>query len=151
VAGVRYSFDPTLAAGSRIVNLVVDDSNGAEAGSDSVVVVENGVLDATAANQNFRTVTLGYLAGGGDGYPFPASDDAAANMVSLVVDDQFTGTATFAEDGTEQDALAEYLLANHPVDGSSNFAEADTTAENDTVIQNLSVVPVDTILPVVQP
>ncbi len=151
VAGVRYSFDPTLAAGSRIVNLVIDDSNGAEAGSDSVVVVENGVLDATAANQSFRIVTLGYLAGGGDGYPFPASDDAAANMVSLVVDDQFTGTATFAEDGTEQDALAEYLLANHPVDGSSNFAEADTTAENDTVIQNLSVVPVDTILPVAQP
>lgn len=151
VAGVRYSFDPTQAAGSRIVNLVVEDSNGAAAGGSAVVVVENGVLDATAANQNFRIVTLGYLAGGGDGYPFPASDDAAANMVSLVVDDQFTGTATFAEDGTEQDALAEYLLANHPLDGSNNFAAADTAAENDTVIQNLSVVPVDTVLPVAQP
>ena len=75
----------------------------------------------------------------------------AANRVSLVVDDQFSGKATFAEDGTEQDALAEYLLVNHPADGSSNFAELDTRAENDTVIQNLSVVPADTVLPVAQP
>ena len=145
VAGIRYSFDPTQDADSRIVNLVVLDSNGAEADGDTVTIVENGALDATAATQTFRMVTLGYLGTGGDGYPFPYTD-AAADFVDLEEAGVQSGAATFADNGTEQDAFAEYLLANHPTDGSNNFADEDTDAANDSVIQNLSVVETDTVL-----
>ena len=48
-----------------------------------------------------------------------------------------TGEATFAPDGTEQDALAEYLADNF---GSADnpFTAADTGRENDTRLQNLA-------------
>jgi glycerophosphoryl diester phosphodiesterase len=48
-----------------------------------------------------------------------------------------TGVATFAADGSEQDALAEYLAANHsPV---TPFQAADTAQALDSRLQNLSV------------
>ncbi|MGH1439540.1 MAG: 5'-nucleotidase C-terminal domain-containing protein [Cellvibrionaceae bacterium] len=162
VAGIRFSFDPSetaqtvdtsgaqpvvATAGSRIRNLIVLDDNGATAGGNEVVVVRDGVLDATAATQTFRIVTLGFLAGGGDSYPFP--NGAAANAVDLEMEDIQTGAVTFADDGTEQDALSEYLNANFPADTDAltpSFDEEDTDADADTVIQNLSIVPADTVL-----
>lgn len=162
VAGIRFSFDPSetaqtvdtsgaqpvvATAGSRIRNLIVLDDNGATTGGNEVVVVRDGVLDATAATQTFRIVTLGFLAGGGDSYPFP--NGAAANAVDLEMEDIQTGAVTFADDGTEQDALSEYLNANFPADTDAltpSFDEEDTDADADTVIQNLSIVPADTVL-----
>ncbi|TQV68160.1 bifunctional metallophosphatase/5'-nucleotidase [Exilibacterium tricleocarpae] len=162
VAGIRFSFDPSrtaqtvddsvrppvvASAGSRIRNLVVLDDNGADAGGSEVVVVQDGVLNPAAAAQTFRVVTLGFIAGGGDRYPFPA--DAGANVVDLRQSGVQTGFATFADDGTEQDALAEYLNANFPADadaGTPAYDEADTEAEDDRIIQNLSVVAADTVL-----
>ena len=47
-----------------------------------------------------------------------------------------TGAATFADDGTEQDALAEYLAANF-ADADDAFDMADTGRDQDTRIQNL--------------
>lgn len=166
VAGIRFSFDPAATAqtvdtsgvqpivataGSRIINLVVEDDNGAQASGNEVVIVNNGVLDATAATQTFRIVTLGFLAGGGDSYPFPA--DVAANVVDLEEEDVQSGNATFADNGTEQDALSEYLYSNFPIDAVDTgdafpaYTDTDTTAADDTRIQNLNAVPADTILP----
>jgi hypothetical protein len=55
-----------------------------------------------------------------------------------VEDGALTGAATFADDGTEQDALAEYLNDNfNPANGGVAFSEADTGPEGDTRIQNL--------------
>ncbi|UTW44977.1 bifunctional metallophosphatase/5'-nucleotidase [bacterium SCSIO 12696] len=162
VAGIRFSFDPAqvaqtvddslspsivATAGSRIRNLVVLDDNGAEAGGNQVVVVRDGVLDPTAATQTFRIVTLGFLAGGGDRYPFPSA--SVANLVDLEVEGLQLGNVTFADEGTEQDALAEFLFTNFPADtdpSTPSFSDEDREAVNDTVIQNLSIVPADTVL-----
>jgi 2',3'-cyclic-nucleotide 2'-phosphodiesterase (5'-nucleotidase family) len=166
VSGIRFSFDPdntaqtvdttgaqpvVATAGSRVVNLVVEDDNGAQAGGNEVVVVNNGVLDPTAATQTFRIVTLGFLAGGGDSYPYPA--DTAANVVDLEEEGVQAGNVTFADNGTEQDALSEYLYTNFPVDAVDTadalpaFTDADTEAADDTRIQNLNIVTTDTVLP----
>ena len=64
---------------------------------------------------------------------------AAADVVDLSESDTATGDFTFANDGTEQDALAEYLGDNFPTTGTEAFSEEDTAAEEDTVIINLSL------------
>lgn len=162
VAGIRFSFDPSEAAqtvdvsgdqplvatvGSRIKNLVVLDDNGADAGGSEVVIVRDGTLDVAAATQVFRVVTLGFIASGGDSYPFPSG--AAANIVDLEQEGIQTGEQTFADDGTEQDALAEYLFTNFPADmdeATPAYSVADSDAENDSAIQNLSKVAADTVI-----
>jgi 5'-nucleotidase / UDP-sugar diphosphatase len=144
VGGMRFSYDPTLSArtevdnGQRIRNLVVEDDNGATAGGSPVVVVQEGVLDVAAASQVFRVVTLAFLQIGGDGYPFPADTDVAADVVKLEQKDVQTGTLVFADDGTEQDAVAEFLNTHFPDDGSMPFNDADKAAADDERIQNLS-------------
>ncbi len=147
VAGIRFSFDPALATGSRVRNLVVLDSNGAGAGGDEVVVVQDGVLQAAAAGMTFRVVTLGFLAAGGDGYPFPS--DANADVVDLHAVGVRGGNLTFADNGTEQDALAEYLFLHYPADDDAAtpaYMLADTPAEADLRIQDLSRVIEDRVL-----
>jgi len=136
VSGVRFSFDAAQAAGSKLVNVVVTG------GAAPDVVMENGVIQGDA-NRTFRLVTLGFLAGGGDGYPFP--QDASADVVDLDIDDDKTGPAQFADTGTEQDVLAEFLAASFPPTNPFDFA--DTPANEDQRIQNLAVPgTVDTIL-----
>ncbi|HBA35291.1 MAG TPA: hypothetical protein DCZ12_14275, partial [Gammaproteobacteria bacterium] len=138
ISGMAFSFDPSLTAGSRVRSLIVHDSNGAEAGETADVIVQDGTLQGDP-NRTFRMVTLGFLAGGGDGYPFPAT-----GLVDLEMEGVQSGDATFADDGTEQDALAEYLLMQFP--DASPFSAADTPMAEDTRIQNLSARS-DTVLP----
>lgn len=128
VAGIEFSFDVTAASGDRVQSLVVLDEDG----NDADVIVQNSEL-VGAGDRTFRLVTLGFLADGGDGYTFPMRD-----VVDLARADDAprTGAATFAPDGSEQDALAEYLAANF---GAANpFDRADTPREEDTRIQNLA-------------
>ena len=139
VAGMRFSFDPAAqaqvldganvtTAGERIRSLVV--------GTD--VVVSGGALQGDP-NRTFRMVTLNFLASvgtsgvGGDGYPFPASP---ANLVKLDETGSAAGPASFAAPGTEQDALAEYLLDRYQ---TVPYADSETPAEQDQRIQNLAV------------
>ncbi|MEM0939129.1 MAG: choice-of-anchor I family protein [Bacteroidota bacterium] len=135
IAGVKFSFNDTLTVGERIQNAVIVD----DAGETMQQIISNGEL-VGSPNQPFRVVTLGFIAGGGDGYPFPTGD--AANRLDLYDldgngDDQATtGGATFAFDGTEQDALAEYLLDNFTE--ASPFNEEDTGPSTDDRIQNLA-------------
>jgi len=132
VSGMAFSFDLTKPAGSRIVNLAIQDSQG----NDLDVVVRGGVLVGDPS-RTFRMVTLNFLAGGGDSYPFPK--DASANRVDLFkADAALTGAARFAGDGTEQDALAEYLKANHGT-AATAYSQAETPAAQDVRLQNLTV------------
>ena len=132
VSGLAFSFDLTKPAGSRIVNLAIQDSQG----NDLDVVVRSGSLVGDA-NRTFRMVTLNFLASGGDSYPFPT--DATANRVDLFNPSApLTGAATFSGDGTEQDALAEYLKANYgtlPV----AYNQAETAASQDLRLQNTAL------------
>ncbi len=153
VAGLRFSFDPdrnpriadgttVTQVGERVRSVAVVDNDGAIIDT----VVQDGVLQGNA-DRTFRIVTLGFLATdnngvGGDGYPwaFPL-----VNEVQL--DNTLTdaGEATFADPGTEQDALAEYLIATYP-DSDTPFSMAETPVEEDTRIQNLSARATDTVL-----
>ncbi|MEE4378636.1 MAG: bifunctional metallophosphatase/5'-nucleotidase [Candidatus Competibacteraceae bacterium] len=137
VGGIRFSFDPSLPPNSRVRSLLVLDSNGAQEGVNPDVVVQDGLLQGDPGRL-FRIVTLGFLAGGGDQYPFPDRE-----RVDLVEQGLPMGAATFADPGSEQDALAEYLVVNFP-DGMP-FDEIDTPIEQDERIQNLNV-RADTVL-----
>ncbi|MFN7740004.1 MAG: 5'-nucleotidase C-terminal domain-containing protein, partial [Cyanobacteriota bacterium] len=132
VSGLAFSFDLTRAAGSRIINLAIQDSQG----NDLDVLVRGGVLVGDST-RTFRMVTLNFLASGGDSYPFPS--DAAANRVDLFSSTApLTGAATFSGDGTEQDALAEYLKANHATLAKA-YNKADTIAAQDLRLQNIEL------------
>ena len=128
VAGMRFSFDPTAAAGDRVQSLVVLDESGEAADT----VVENGELVGDAA-RTFRVVAPDFVVGGGDDYPFPARD---VTPLAQTEDAPRTGSATFAPNGTEQDAIAEYLARNFSE--QTPYAVADTPREEDLRIQNLA-------------
>ncbi|MCB0786940.1 MAG: 5'-nucleotidase C-terminal domain-containing protein, partial [Flavobacteriales bacterium] len=135
IGGMAFSFDPALPSGSRVRNAVVKDLNGAT--TDTIAMDGNVHGDPT---RPIRMVTLSFLADGGDSYPFPGfqtADPAFFDRVDLATATQ-TGTATFANDGTEQDAFAEYLAANF---SSTPYNDADTPIDQDERIQNLSFRP----------
>ncbi len=137
VGGFAFSFDPSRQAlqydeagelvqeGERVRSLVVFDAEGSVADT----VVENGELQGSPM-RTFELVTLNFLAElrenglGGDGYPFPAGERT-----------ELTGEA--GEPLGEQAALQTYLEANFP--RTDPYSQADTPAEEDARIQNLSV------------
>ncbi len=124
-AGIEFSFDPTKAAGARVMQADIVD----EFGGVLMALVRNGVLVADPA-MTIRVVTLGFLADGGDSYAFNGT-----NRVDLgggVAD----GAATFAANGTEQDAFAEYLAANHGT-ADKAYDVADTGRDADMQVTNL--------------
>ncbi len=131
VGGVRFSFDPSLPANSRIQNAVIVNADGATVDT----LVQDGAIYGDA-ERTIRVVTLSFLADGGDSYPFEdfAFDrvDLQGNVPAEVTD---AGVADFTASGTEQDAFAEYTAAffsNEP------FANPETPVELDGRIQNLS-------------
>ena len=168
VGGLNFSFDPDLAAGSRVQNVALVDDDGAFV---EALVVDGEVVSDTPV----RVVTLDFLANGNDGYPFAdfvAADPEFADRVDLIGEDENgngvlddgedlnlngeldgpaltdPGVATFADPGTEQDALAEFLAAEHPVGGDTPFGDAETDPEDDQRIQNLAVEgATDTVIP----
>ncbi|MEM9137230.1 MAG: 5'-nucleotidase C-terminal domain-containing protein, partial [Cyanobacteria bacterium P01_F01_bin.42] len=153
VSGLDFSFDPTQQAieftrdaegnvtgiateGQRVQSLAITS----ETGFVTDVIVENGELVGDP-NREIRIVTLDFLAGGGDGYPFPEFGDNPVDLVNAETPEQ-TGAATFADDGSEQDALAEFLRSNFPADDDATtpaFIDSETAPIEDTRIQNLAV------------
>ncbi|MDO5647476.1 ExeM/NucH family extracellular endonuclease [Paracoccus sp. (in: a-proteobacteria)] len=131
VLGVQFSFDPMRAAGDRIVSAAITDADG----TDLDVLVVNGSLVGDAAG-TVRVVTLGFMADGGDGYPFPQG--AGVNRVDLAdaMAGERDGAATFADNGTEQDAFAEYLAAFFATPETA-YDQADGAYGSDDRIQNL--------------
>ena len=130
VSGLKFSFDDDSPVGDRVESLAVVDEDG----EIIDVVVQNSELQGDA-DRTFRLVTLGFLADGGDDFPFPQGE--SANRVDLNQDEEAarTGDATFAEDGSEQDALAEFLAANFSE--ADPFSEEDVPVAQDMRIQNL--------------
>lgn len=144
IGGVKFSFDPSKAKGSRVQTIVVNDPDGTGPITSAETVYAGGVYKV-ASTKPYRMVTLNYLANattvggtaGGDSYPFPAfklANSTLFNQVDLVA----AGTSmTFATKGGEQDALAQYLKTNHP--RNKPFAVPDVPQAQAVRIQNLSV------------
>lgn len=138
IGGFSFSFDSTRTPrsdtnpGERVQSLAVLNEDGTIAD----VVVRDGQVVGDP-NRTFRMVTLNFLADGGDGYPF-ADFAATSNRVDIVTaeDAPRTGNAVFAPNGSEQDALAEYLIDEY---SDQPFGQNDVAPEFDTRIQNLSV------------
>jgi 2',3'-cyclic-nucleotide 2'-phosphodiesterase (5'-nucleotidase family) len=150
IGGLAFSFDATRQSiqfngttgavtrdGQRVQSLAITN----EVGQVIDVIAENGQIVGDP-NREIRLVTLNFLANasstapalGGDNYPFPAF---GANRVDLLQSTTAprTGVATFAADGSEQDALAEYLTANF---STTPFSAPDVAPAQDTRIQNLA-------------
>jgi 2',3'-cyclic-nucleotide 2'-phosphodiesterase (5'-nucleotidase family) len=131
VAGLAFSYDTLLPEGSRVQSLVITDNN--EAITD--IVAQNGSVIGNS-ERTFKIVTLDFLAGGGDDYPFPTFPNAnPMELTEIMTEEQSGGKATFASPGTEQDALAEYLAENF---SDIPFSTADVGPESDERIQNLA-------------
>ncbi|MGD1704871.1 5'-nucleotidase C-terminal domain-containing protein [Dapis sp. BLCC M229] len=150
VGGLSFSFDATQQAiefsedadgnltgvatdGERVRSLAILDENGAIAD----VVVRNGEIVGNS-DREIRLVTLNFLAGGGDSYPFPLFGENQVELVNEDLPADATNNANFTDNGSEQDALAEFLSENFPADGNPSFTDADTPPEQDERIQNLS-------------
>ena len=115
VSGCNFSFDVSQPAGSRVQSLVIKDGDGK---TTDILVADGEVVGD--ANRSIRMVTLNFLAGGGDGYPFPA----------LGSDRVDTGVG-------EQTALGNFLLANHGVGQGTPFSAADPEPAGDLRIQQI--------------
>jgi hypothetical protein len=163
IGGALFSFDPTLPAqrlvtvgsgatallsdapadggvvGERIRSLALYNDDGSVAD----VIVKDGVFQGDP-NRVIKLVTLNFLANpganpllGGDGYPFPAFT-IPGSRVNLLDNPALTdGSASFARKGSEQDALAEFLLARHGTPAVA-FDRPDTTRAEDVRIQHLA-------------
>ncbi|MYA60781.1 MAG: bifunctional metallophosphatase/5'-nucleotidase, partial [Chloroflexi bacterium] len=152
VSGMRFSFDPSLPIGERVRSLAIVDDQG------DVIdrVVENGELIGDAARV-IKMVTINFIANGGDGYPFPSPLVGRVDLAGEAVqfnapDSEFPdtngngvidepagidpGLVDFADIGTEQEALAEYLARFF---GDIPFDEAETTPLHDQRVQNLRI------------
>ena len=128
VSGVRFSYDETLPANARIRNAVVTDS----AGFTVDTLVMNGLLHGDPA-RTFRVVTLNFLAGGGDGYPFNTLGTGRVDLNTLP--DAGPGVASFTNAGSEQDAFAEFMKSFHT---TSAYALAETADSLDTRIEEVN-------------
>jgi predicted extracellular nuclease/2',3'-cyclic-nucleotide 2'-phosphodiesterase (5'-nucleotidase family) len=126
IGGFEVSFDPDLPARDRVQSLAVVDENGVP----QQILVENGEIVGDP-QRLIKVVTLGFLASGGDGYPFEVQARTDLSAANLAV-----GDSNFAAAGTEQDALAEYLLDTTSADNP--YGDADTEPAADTRIQNLN-------------
>ncbi|WP_295044758.1 ExeM/NucH family extracellular endonuclease [uncultured Paracoccus sp.] len=134
VSGLQYSFDPSQPAGSRIVSAAITDAEG----NDIDVLVRNGEVVGNAEG-HVRLVTLSFMADGGDGYPFdPLDRQDLTDLDGDGTDDGIRdGAAQFADNGTEQDAFAEYLAQFHAT-AEDAFDIADSGYGGDDRIQNLA-------------
>jgi 2',3'-cyclic-nucleotide 2'-phosphodiesterase (5'-nucleotidase family) len=128
ISGVRFSYDQTLPANARIRNAVITDSSNITV--DTLVM--NGMLHGDPS-RTFRVVTLNFLAGGGDGYPFNTLGTGRVDLNTLP--DAGPGVATFAAPGSEQDAFAEFKKSFHT---TSAYALAETPASLDTRIEEVN-------------
>lgn len=130
VGGMQFSFDPSAPPGSRVNTLVIGDGRVTD-----VVVVDGEIVGNP--DRPIRLVTLNFLAGGGDGYPFGATT-LPGSRVDLGPANLPAGTVTFSAPGTEQHALAEYFVQNHGVGTGSPYDVEETPPELDERIQILT-------------
>lgn len=137
IGGIAFSYDTTLAIGSKIQSLVLIDSIGNRLDT----LVKKGVLVGDTS-RTYKVVTLNFLADptsvgspvGGDNYPFPSNITARINLDTAI---KSAGTYSFATIGSEQDAFAEYMQAKHNT-ALKAYNIADTSLLGDKRIQLLN-------------
>lgn len=152
IGGLAFSFDPAAQAreggtvngeastpGQRVRSMVLLDDDG----RPTETLMRDGDITGDASRP-LRVVILDFIAKCvedpaeecGDGYPL--QNLAAPDRVDLVggVDTPDPGAVDFADPGSEQDALAEYLAEFH---SETPFDAAETPIEADDRIRNLSV------------
>jgi 2',3'-cyclic-nucleotide 2'-phosphodiesterase (5'-nucleotidase family) len=143
VGGVSFSYDPAATsqilnadgtvqrAGKRVQNLVILGEDGSVL--DTILRDGEFVGDAARA---IKLVTLSFLADSGDGYPIGHYADSRIDLLNNAA--LTDGEASFAAKGSEQDALAEYLKAEHGT-ASEAYAQLDVDQVGDERIQNIAV------------
>ena len=153
IGGVQFSYDPTLAAGSRVRDVALIDADG----NKVAIIAENGVVNPYAPAL-IQGIVLNFTANGGDGYLFKAN---ASNFryvqvdgtLSAAVDEALDFTATTTIDAYagssanllgEQKAFADHMQDRYGTPDTA-FDEADTGQALDTRIQNRSA-RTDTVL-----
>ena len=171
VGGISFSFDDDLPVGERVQNVSIIDEdgnfvqsvvvNGTVVSDTPIRVVTLNFLadggdgypyaDFVAADPEFANrvdLTGEPLDDNGNGMfdPFDPDEDFNLNGVQDGPALTLPGNATFATTGTEQDALAEFLIDNFPIDGGTPFNDAETDPADDTRIQNLDFAD-DTVIP----
>jgi len=126
VGGLQFSFDPegtaqvlggggaVLTEGARVQNVWLIDAEGKPT---QPIIVDGEV--AEGAPESIKVVTLNFLAGGGDGFPFAAFSEATDLAIG------------------EQQALEDFLKLNFPKD-AEGFDMADLPVGLDNRIQNLA-------------
>ena len=124
IAGISFTYSPSLPVGNRIITLDLTDEN--DESIESIVANRQVVSEQ---GRVFKVVTLNFLADGGDGYPYPDLGENRINLYELGLDE---GPATFSGSGREQDALAEYLFTLH---SETPFNKADTDPKDDKRIK----------------
>ncbi|WP_439596518.1 choice-of-anchor I family protein [Falsiroseomonas sp.] len=140
LGGVRFSYDPDNAAGSKVLSVALIDNDGRVIAR----VVENGQVLEEAPDL-ISVVALNFTANGGDGYPAKAN---GTNFRYLLADGTLSAPIDPALDFTaatnvpanalgEQQALEDYLQEFHGTPETA-YAEADTPASEDMRIQNLN-------------
>jgi 2',3'-cyclic-nucleotide 2'-phosphodiesterase (5'-nucleotidase family) len=158
VGGIRFSYNPSAAAGSRVQSIVLVDENDNITGR----VVSGGAVRSDAPAL-ITVVTMNFLAGntaspgganapGGDGYPFRANADNFryllnnGSLSSAVNEDlDFSSSANLPVDILgEQVALSSYLQSRYATPATA-FDIADTAPALDTRIQSTAV-RTDTVL-----
>ena len=141
IGGVAFSYNPSLAAGSRVRSVALIDEDGATTHS----VIESGSVSASAPSA-IRLVTLNFLANGGDGYPMKANGEnfrflLTDGTLSAPLDEglNFTVAGNIPANALgEQAAMSLYLTENF---GTPDLAynEPDTAPADDLRIQSLAV------------
>jgi VCBS repeat-containing protein len=152
IGGVRFSYDATKAAGSRVQDVVLVN----ELGQITARIADNGVV-LSGAPALIQGIVLNFTAQGGDSYNFKANADnfryvkgdgtlsgivpENLNFTDSTVIATYTGSAGLLG---EQKVLADYLASKFGTPGTA-FNLADTAENLDIRIQNQAV-RTDTVL-----
>ena len=138
IGGVRFSYDPTRAAGDRVRDIALINEAG-----DTVAEIANDGVILDGAPDMITAVILNFTAQGGDGYLIKENGE---NFRYLLEDGTVSGPIDESLDFTsadvvpanalgEQQAFADYLDENFATPETA-YDEADTPEEQDTRIQN---------------
>ena len=130
IAGFTFGYDLSRLPGDRVRAATLDDG--------TPLVVDGAVVGGAP---DVRLVTLGFLAGGGDGYDVFTQAASVVDLTSQagLPDDLLgasDGVVGLGDRGGEQDAFSEFAAATFPT--GAPFAEGDTPVENDGRIVNLA-------------
>ena len=148
IGGVRFSFDPSKAAGQKVQDVAIYN----QAGTMVARVADNGSIVSDAPS-SITLACLNFTANGGDGYPIKAN---ATNFRYILTDGTFSAAIDKSLDFAaaanipsnvlgEQDAFKAYLTVFHSTPQTA-YSIADTAQAQDQRIQNLSVKATDTVL-----